>query len=243
MKVQVFESLYWVRDIFDQKLRKFTKKNFRKIPFNNLDIKTVLFPFRQIRYIANNRERIALIDMASLSHTTNQIDLIFLVRNDLIKFRRMYMDLDENLILKYPDISNKETIKKFIEILEYIQMHIAELGGYQYLYAEKLAKFDLNRIILGSLQKKDELYSSKEKASQIALYRFIKGIIEDGLGLKGEIQDIYEDKIDIYMPITFLKEEDKVIIVDSYKNRIKINKNISHLYTNDPNYREWIKKI
>jgi hypothetical protein len=240
--VRVFESLYWDWDKFKSSLNRLIKKDFKKYK-ESAYIKTVLLPYRLIRYLVKDKYREALIDISTYNNIEDPLNLIFTVRNDYLRLNRFDMKYSSDSLLKYKNLSNEEIIRKFLALLSSLRESIEEYRGSKFGYARNLARYNLNRIILGPLQGKRKLIDSEEKAKEAMKLEFIKGIIEDGLGLQEDVNEIDNRIITIYMPTLFVKVGEEVFIYEVGKKKIRVNKNLAFVYSREERYRDWLSKL
>jgi len=240
--VRVFESIYWNKDKFQSYITKIIKKNF-KGKGESIYHKIILLPYRLIRYRVNDIYREALVDVSTYTKIDDPLNLIFTVRNDYLYLDRLDMELDEDLLLRYDNVSNISILNRFIALLNRLRDRIEEYRASKFIYARDLARYNLNRIILGPLQNKKKLADSEEKASEAMKLEFIKEIIEDGLGLHTSVDMVDDELVNIYMPTLFIVDGDRVYIYEIGKKKIKINVNLASVYSREERYRSWLYKL
>lgn len=244
MKIRLFESIYLDELRFREEVLRLGKKY--KIRFEDEGgklYKVLFFPYRLIKYYSGNRERRMLVDIASINNLSDPLHTVFTIRNDYLKIKKTYIEIsDQEYIIPDPPISNRYVVNGFKDVLNKLNTRLTKLEKYPYLYAEKLAKFNLNRLFFGSLQREDEMAFLEEKTKEKSTLSFLKSILEGGLGLDEKVYVASNMKDITYMPILFLKSDEKLLIYNIYR-KFKENRSKLYLYVNDELYREWIDRF
>lgn len=238
--VRVFESLYWDKNKYNNRLNKLLKKEFK---CKDISQKVILLPYRLIEYKVGGVVRSLLLDVISFNYIDDIMNLVFTVRNDFLKLKNKEYDVDGFLVKYDGKIDNKIAIDRFIELLRYLEKRIDELMDSKYIYAKNLAKYNLNRILLGPLQQSRELSDSEEQVGRIAVYNFIKSIIEDGLHLNNEVEEVSKNYLEIYMPTLVIHGHEEIRIYDILDRKISPNKNLIEIYRREERYRKWLGDI
>ena len=234
MLLKTFDSIYFNNNKFIREIKKYRREK--------VSHKVVFFPYRLFEYSTGLKNRKILIDTASLLHISDTANIIFLIRNDYLKRRMTYINIHEEEVLPESDITNEEIIDILIALQHEIDITLNNLEEYTYEYSKQLSRFNLNRILLGPLQRKGEINSLEGKVKERSRILFLKSILEDGLGLRDPIDSISFKYILIYAPLLLMKSDEKIDIIDTY-GKLRKNKNLLFLYEKDPSFEKWINNI
>ena len=239
--INVFESLYLDRNRFYREFDKFIRKRYGK-SYSDIFYKVFFIPYRLLRYSIGTIWKKILIDTASLHKISNPYNIVFLVRNDYLKKKIVKVDTSPGRLLEEAKISNKEIIDIFIDLRRRIYRELESLQPYSDEYIMRLAKYNIAHMYLGSIQNRDEMSKLEDKAMNRNRLLLLKMIVDDELELKNNINIILPEYNSIYMPVAFLRLDDKMLILDVSK-KLFINKNLMALYSNDWMYRYWMMKL
>jgi len=241
--IKTFESIYFSRDKNDKKLMKFMKKIRKKYKnANETGNKIFFFPYRYIEYSAGVKRKRILVNSAILPYITNPFNIIFSVRNDYLNMKTLKLEQDKDIsIVEDSKMSNEEIVNMFADSLSKLYKRLEELEGHQFEYARKLAKMDLSRVFLFPIGKR-ELTSTEDIVKERSRLLFLKGILEDGLGLNETIYDVSQDYNVYYVPSLIMKFDEDIVIAE-FTEKVGLDKNMMILYKSEEELKKWIKKI
>jgi len=241
--IKTFESIYFFKDKSDKKLMKFIKKIRKKYKnANEISNKILFFPYRYIEYSAGMRRKRLLVNTAILPYILDPFNIIFSVRNDYLNMKTLSLELDQDInLVEDSRISNEEIVNMFTDSLSKLYKRLEELEGHQFEYARKLARMDLSRVFMFPIGKR-ELTSTEDIVKERSRLLFLKGILEDGLGLNETIYDISQDYNVYYVPSLIMKFDEDIVIAEFTEN-VSLDKNMMILYNSEEELRKWIKKI
>ncbi len=236
-----FKSLYFDEDVFRKSLARYIKKFKKKHKdYSGINTKILFFPHRLIKYYSGDIEKKMLVDESSLNNVFEPLHLVFTIRNDYLKVKSVYANIDvQNQILPSSSLSNEEIINRFFEAIASLDERLSELRKYANQYTKKISGYAFSRMFFPMFEDKKEMVVLEEKTKEKNLISLVRNVLLDVLGFNKEIHDVSEGKKIIYMPVLLLKMNDDFVILNTH-GKIHENKNLNYLYNNNISYREWI---
>ena len=182
----------------------------------------VWIPYMVISYTTNKPRKLCM-DAFFFNKLANRLNIVFLIRNNILKYGVKEMEVNEECILPLEYLDPKDVLKVMISVHE-------EAKIYHDILKEHLKGY------------RNELYP--ELIRKVRNLNFIKSVLEI-IGVQRNVKEVKLEHY-IYYPEVFIeldKEVRRIPIAISLGGEFKVDSIYTWLMGKDPLFEQWVLKI